>query len=136
MGSCVHCGRPAGMLQRRHRECEARHKHAITLISTLFPQFIKGRAPADRFSELLRVAAEASFVTPDELRSLIASGIDQIIGNISQERVSLTEVQRLAELVRTLPPDDSARVSFNERLAQLNIISELQDGRVPNSISK
>ena len=99
MPRCIYCGQPAGFLRRQHTECEKRHQHAVSSIPMFFSKVMYNPISAERFSDLLQAAATISFVRPDELKSLCASGINGIIESILRERaVTGAELQRITEL--------------------------------------
>jgi len=38
MGICKYCGKPAGFLKTKHKECEEKHKNGLSKIKTLITE--------------------------------------------------------------------------------------------------
>lgn len=136
MARCSYCGQPAGFLRRQHPECSQRHQRAISLIPGFFAKVTNSPVSVERFGDLLRRVAEASYLRPDELKSLCIIGLKDSMDSVLRERPpTIAEVQRIAELAGTLEADFSAGFGLDEKLAKMSIVSELYDGRIPDIIS-
>jgi hypothetical protein len=132
----VYCGQPAGFLRKRHPECHNRHQIAISVIPRFFSQVIESPISIERFTELLRAAADTAYIRPSELRSLCVSGLEGVIDTILQQRpLSSAEVDRVTDLADALGGIFPDGLGLDEKLAKVRIISELNDGKIADNVS-
>jgi hypothetical protein len=136
MGRCSYCGQPAGFLRTQHTECSARYHRAMSMMPTFFAKFLESQVPAHRFSELLRGAAQAAFVRPEELSKLAVSEIGKAIDALRAQRSpNHSEIQRLSELMDQLGPSIAEDADLNERLAKATVVADLGAGRIPDAVT-
>ena len=136
MGNCAYCGRPAGFLRKFHDECRDRHERASVLIPGFFPKFFESELPVDRFCELLHAAAEASFVKPDELKTLAAAGISKIVRTLLKRRLPTNQdIERILKITEGLGGILADDPVLQELFAKANILSQLHDGNIPDLVT-
>lgn len=135
MARCLYCGKPAGFLRRQHPECEKRHAHTLSRIPIFFTKVMDNAISAEQFSELLQGAAQVSFVSSDEFKSLCASGINNIIDLILQERtLTSLELRRVMEITDALEVAITEGLGIEEKLIKVGILTELYEGKLSDSV--
>lgn len=136
MALCAYCGRPAGLLKKMHAECHDRHERAMSLIPEFLPKFFESQLTNDRFRQLLEDAAKASFIKPEELKTLLTDGVSNTINSILDQRLlSKADMLRIAQItdaLASLLPDD---IYPYESFAKIDILHELQNGNVPDLVT-
>lgn len=136
MAQCRYCGQSAGFNKKMHPECHERHERAIVQIPEFFPKFFLSDLSIDRFGELLRSAAQASFVRPDEFTELAALGLSKVLARVLEERL-LTggDMQKLRDIAQCLAPLLTRDIIPHETFAKIDILQELGDAKVPDLVS-
>jgi hypothetical protein len=136
MGTCIYCGKPAGLLRKQHPECKARHSNAYSVIPEFFGKVIDSAITPQRFSELLQAAARESYVETSELKKLCRTGFSNAISSILNDRMlTATELQRVNELVDALGTNFPGGLELDELLAKIGVIVELGEGKIPDCVS-
>jgi hypothetical protein len=136
MGQCIYCDRPVGFLRRRHAECQERHTRALTMIPELFSKALHSSLPAQRFGELLKDAAGASFIKAHDLGALCVRGMSTMIDTVLEERLLTTaEDERIAEIKDALGPGIAETNELNEKLIKISMLRELNEGRLPDRVT-
>jgi hypothetical protein len=136
MGQCKYCGRSAGFGKNMHSECDERHELAVAQIPDFFPKFFKSDLSLARFGELLRGAAQASFVSPDELSELAARGLARVVMQMVEQHLpGEADMQRLRDVAKAVAPMMTRDILPHELLAKVEILHELGGARVPDIVS-
>lgn len=137
MARCKYCGRYAGFWKKFHPECQERHDRASAQIPLFFPKFFQSDLPIDRFTELLRGAAEGSFVRRKELTELAALGLSNVVKQILDQRLlTAAEIQRVRDVARSLKPRTLTRdIVPHETFAKVDVLQALGEGKVPDLVS-
>jgi len=136
MGRCIYCRRPAGILRKRHAECQERHKRALAMIPELFSKALHSSLPAARFGEMLKEAAGASFIKRRHLGALCVSGISGMINAVLQERLlTAAEDERIVEIKDALGPGIADVSELNEKLIKISMLRELEAGQLPDRVT-
>lgn len=136
MATCSYCGQSAGLLRKWHQECHDRHERALQTIPGFFPKILDSAVLPERFADLLRSAADACFVTSDELKTLCQAGISSVVDSILRERpLTVSEAQRIMEFTDALELIMPDGLGLDEKLTKAAIIAELRDDRTPNHVS-
>src|SRR5215208_5689697 len=136
MARCIYCGQPAGLLRRRHPECQARHTRALAMIPELFTKALHSSLPAERFGELLKQAAGASFIKPRDLGPLCVQGISSMIDSVLEDRLlTPAEDERITEIKDALAPALVDVTTLNEKLIKISILRELGAGELPDRVT-
>lgn len=136
MAKCIYCGQPAGFFRREHKECRNRHERATAMIPGFFKKALANPLPIERFRELLVGAAEASFIKPDELRSLIIDGVTNLITATLEERLlTAGEEDRITEVLEALGFPFDLGIAPYELLVKVDILRKLEDGKIPDRVS-
>lgn len=135
LGRCSYCGQPVPLMRAAHPECQQRHSMAVETIPTFFSKFLGSDLSPTRFCELLRNAADFSYLTPRELADLIRASVKQMF-----EDSMATRLLAEAELVRARELTDAAEALIGEDLevdalfAKIAILNACQNDDVPNLV--
>jgi hypothetical protein len=133
---CRYCGRPAGFRKNMHPECRERHQRALAHIPDFFPKFYQSDLSVERFSELLRNAAEASFVRPRQLTELADRGFSHVVQQLLDQRFPTEpDMQRLHDLAQALAPILTRDIVPHETFAKIEVLQELANAKVPDVVS-
>ena len=136
MAKCLYCGQFVRPLSKYHTECKGRHDRAISMIPGFFSKIMGSVISPEQFGTLLRAAADACFVTSDELQLLCVDGMRSVIASISQDRPPTpAEVERVANFLDSIESYYLGGLDLDEALAKARIIAELYDGRDPSPMS-
>jgi hypothetical protein len=134
MADCVYCGKPAGLLRKKHKECEAIHNAGWNRMVEMSQQAaIQGSFTPELEAEIRRIAS-SSYFPEDRIREVYAAGWERAVdhfledGDLSvDEEASLT---RFAEGVG-LSEADMDRNGAKTRLVKGIVLRELMEGKVP-----
>jgi hypothetical protein len=136
MAKCIHCGRPAGLFRRYHAECRAKYDLAMTMIPAFFEKALNSSLAADRFDELLRNAAAASYITPPQLRSLAIAGIGAMTeATLADHLLTDAEEERIIEIADAVGLTLDAIPAADDKLIKANLLRELDAGRIPDRVT-
>ena len=136
MPRCVYCNQPTGFWRRRHAECQERHTRALAMIPELFTRALHSTLPVTRFGELLKDAADASFIKPREFEALCIQGISSMIDAVLVERLLTTaEEERITEIKNALSPSLADMAELNEKLIKIAILREINVGQIPDRVT-
>src|SRR4051812_29575656 len=126
MARCIFCDQPAGFLRRRHAECQERQTRALAMIPELFTKALHSSLPAERFGELLKQAAGASYIKPRDLGPLCVQGISSMIDSILEKRLPTpAEEERITEIKDALGSGITDVTKLNEKLIKVTMLREL-----------
>lgn len=120
MGDCRHCGKPAGLLRRRHRDCEDVHRRGRRRVVELAAD----AAASDEFSEaalvtLARDIAAGAFMGEDVIRAAIAEGwCAAVRESLADGIVTQQEEARLRAFRDRLALGDAETLRDGDRLDQ------------------
>jgi hypothetical protein len=136
MGRCTYCGRSAGFLRKVHSQCKVQHDTALARIPEFFPRFFDSDLSADRFCQLLQEGANASYIKLPELRGAVAGGISAVVDRKLRERLlNEAELKRFAEVGEAMAPILGNSDRFQEKLAKVDVLIELDADQIPDVIS-
>jgi hypothetical protein len=125
-------------MRRRHRECRERHDSVMTKIPQYFAEAMNGGTlDVDRFKQVAQDMARQSYVQDDEFRQLAATGLSNAIEKALDDHVITTaENDRINALAGAfgLTRDDLPH-DVHHRLVKAAILSDLDEGRVPNRLA-
>jgi vacuolar-type H+-ATPase subunit E/Vma4 len=87
MGTCIYCGKPAGLFSHQHKECREQYDNAVTRIFESFKEALTNSMEPKRFRELIEQIAHASSIQEPECKNLISSGFDLLIDGASSDEI-------------------------------------------------
>jgi hypothetical protein len=135
VATCSFCGGPTGDGNAFHAECQDRHRKATVAIPGFFGRILDSGISAARFADLLREAADASFVGSGDLNDLCLEGVCGLVSDILEHRlVTEAEEQRIGEILRTLNPQLLHAPGLVALFAKNEILRSLSEGKVPDRV--
>jgi hypothetical protein len=106
------------------------------MIPDLFTKALHSSLAPERFGELLRQAAGASFIKPRDLASLCVGGMSQMIDSVLEQRLlTQAEDDRVTQIKDALGPGIADVTDLNEKLIKISILRELSAGQVPDRVT-
>ena len=136
MAKCIHCGKPTGLFRRYHADCRAKYDLAMTMIPAFFEKALNSSLAADRFDELLRNAAAASYVTPLQLRALAIAGISAMTqATLADHLLTDAEEERIIDIADAVGLTLDAIPKADDKLIKANVLRELDSGRIPDRVT-
>tara|TARA_R110001606_G_scaffold67523_1_gene154469 strand:- start:92 stop:913 length:822 start_codon:yes stop_codon:yes gene_type:complete len=134
MGNCTYCGRPAGLLKKKHRECDEKfvggRDYVVSLIESLEGEATDIEAEIDRISE-------ESFIQGDIKREVLAAGYDRAVNRALEDDLLSEEEERILGNIQEhfgLSQDELNKKGSYTRLVQGAILRELINGKIPERI--
>ncbi len=102
MADCRYCGKPAGLLRRKHDECESRHEVGSARISSLLVEKALSSDPLFPVLGEIQELSKAAFLTDNERRSTLLLAWNFIVGTLLDSRnPDDAAVKRIAEFRET-----------------------------------
>jgi hypothetical protein len=133
MASCLLCGRPIRFPRKQHPECREARRRAIEAIPALVEKSLASSIETSRFHALLTKAAEASFISAQELKQIIVAALLKAADRIlSQRLISADEDQRISEIMEAF--DRRFDGKLFELLVKADILRTLAGGKIPDRV--
>jgi hypothetical protein len=106
------------------------------MIPAFFEKALNSALAADRFDELLRNAASASYITPSQLRSLAVTGIGAMTqSTLADHLLTEAEEERVIEIADAVGLTLDAIPAADDNLIKANVLRELDAGRIPDRVT-
>lgn len=138
MGTCIYCGKPAGLLRNKHRECAEKRNQGWAEMVNLAKTTALGEGPEgllEKLSDRLVEIAKGSFISPDQVREALIAGWEQAVnhflegGNLdSQEEARLTQFAKHFALTQ----EDLDKNGTYTQFVKGAVLRELMEGKVPS----
>jgi hypothetical protein len=108
----------------------------MTMIPAFFEKALNSSLAADRFDELLRNAAAASYIAPAQLRSLAISGIGAMTeSTLADHLLTEAEEQRIIEIADAVGLTLDDIPTADDKLIKANLLRELDAGHIPDRVT-
>lgn len=137
MGVCIYCGKSAGIFRKQHKQCRALHDIAATRIPEFFTEALEKSINPARFRELADEVAATHFVAGTEYRTLVLTGLDQMIDKALEDEVLTDEeshrIVTLADTFGIEGTDEDFELTA-KKLKKANILRLLANGEKPAEI--
>jgi len=137
MAKCDLCGEEAGLLRKRHKDCDEKHQagrtESIGLVekSALLPPDV----PALHLQ--LAAIAERAFMKPGEDKSIIVEGWQKAVASALEDDILTVEEEHslvnFADAL-SLAQEDLDRDGSYSRLAKAAVIREILEGKLPQRV--
>jgi hypothetical protein len=138
MAKCDLCGQEAGLLRKRHKECEARLQSGKSEIVALVAR--SALSPLDAPSLQAQVAeiGERSFLTQSGQKTLVIEGWSRAVDEALQDDILSNEEERslmaLADSL-SLTRDDLDLSGAFSRVVKAAVIRDILEGTLPQRMS-
>ncbi len=99
MANCTYCGKPAGFLKKRHKECEMSHETGLASIISLVKEAGTNNSSFSHLEEIIHEIADQSFIQRSFLPRLVISGWEKAVEDAFDDGVLTEEEEnRLMEM--------------------------------------
>ncbi|HUU87063.1 MAG TPA: hypothetical protein VMX17_04845 [Candidatus Glassbacteria bacterium] len=144
MGNCKYCGKPAGLLKGKHKECEIQflekqkllekgRQEILTLVSTT----IIGTENYDNIESKIAEIEDRSSLQPDERKVLLVKGWEMAIDHFLNDGVlDEVEEQRLTAFSEKfqLTQNDLDKDGAYTKIIKAAILRDILKGEIPERI--
>lgn len=137
MSKCNLCGQDAGLLRKRHKECDARYKEGTNKITSLASEAALAKIPLDTFRSQSKEIAKVSYIQTAELSSLYVSGFEQAVDAVFEDSNLSEEEEEHLQIFREemgLPQDEVDRAGAFTRLVKGAVIRDVLEGELHERI--
>ncbi|GFN23678.1 hypothetical protein [Thermanaeromonas sp. C210] len=138
MGTCIYCGKPAGFLRKKHRECAEKRDRGWAEMVNLAKDAALGESPEGTLETLagrLEEVARESFIPPEQVRDALIAGWEKAVNHFLEDgNLDAQEENRLAQFARhfDFTQEDLDRNGFYTRFVKGAVLRELMEGKVPS----
>ncbi len=134
MGNCLYCNEPAGLLKKKHRECESKFNEGKLTIKDSVVKAITAQSDFDQLQKDLERISRSSFIQSSELTTLMVDGWSEALNlYLDDDLLSEEEEERLMAFQKhfALTQDDLERKGAFSRTVKAAAIRDLTNGEVP-----
>lgn len=138
MGRCDLCGQDAGMLRKRHKECESRHNEGIASIIAFACDAALGKSSVDALPDQAKHISDGAFISQDSIAGLYATGFERAVRAVLEDGVlSEQEEQQLAAFMKalTLSQKELDASGAYTTMVKASLIREVLEGKFPERIN-
>lgn len=138
MGTCIYCGKPAGFLRKKHRECAEKHDQGWASMIGLAKAAALGESPGSPLDSLfsrMSEIAQASFITSEQMKEALIAGWEQAVNHFLEDgNLEEQEEARLAEFAGhfELTQEELDKHGSYTQLVKGAVLRELMEGKVPS----
>ncbi|MBC7347859.1 MAG: hypothetical protein H5U00_10505 [Clostridia bacterium] len=138
MGTCVYCGKPAGFLRKKHRECAEKRNRGWAEMVGLAKATALGEGPEGSLEDLtdrLAGIANGSLVPPDQVREALIAGWEQAATHFLEDgNLDPQEERRLVLFAEHfgLAQNDLNKNGIYAQFVKGAVLRELMEGKVPS----
>jgi hypothetical protein len=134
MGDCSYCGKPAGFLHSKHKECEAAHVDGQSKIAAAIDTAFSSAALPDALLPFVSHTGEAAFVGQSEQRELLVNGwsraLDRFLEHGLPDDAEQARLMRFKQMFGLTDQELSAPNAF-PRLVKASTLYDLAQGKIP-----
>jgi hypothetical protein len=134
MGICIYCGKPAGFLRKKHRECEEKRNKGMAEMVRLAKEAALGMHPIEGLSNELAGIAENSFISSEQIRETLISGWEQAVSHFLEDgNLEIQEESRLTSFAEhfALTQEDLDKNGAYTKFVRGAVLRELMEGKIP-----
>jgi hypothetical protein len=134
MGTCIYCGKPAGIFRKKHRECAEKRNQGWNELIRIAIEAAIGTYPLEDVNSRSAAIAENSFLSSSEIREALVAGWEKAVehfledGNLDpQEETRLVAFAEHFELSQEDLDKNGAYTQFVKGL----VLRDLMEGKIP-----
>jgi len=138
MGMCEYCGLDAGVLRRRHKECEEKHDRGWQRMIELSADAARTGQGHEKLETALAGLATYSYVPSSKIHEALLAGWERAAGGAIEDRVlSVEEESRLSGFVSRfrLSQEELDRNKAWNRIVMAACLRDVLDGKTPSRIN-
>ena len=134
MGDCTYCGKPAGFLKKKHKECEAKFHSGTEQMVTLIEYTVTKRSDLQSLETQLKEIASQSYIPASNFNQILVKGWEEAVSKAFEDGI-LTEEEEAAlkELKHhfSLSKQELDRNGAFTRVAKGSVLRGLLNGILP-----
>lgn len=137
MANCLICGQPAGLLRRKHKECEAKHSEGLSQMLAIATDAALGKAPVDGLEARLSELAKASLVPSSDIQNLLVRGWEQAVAHFLEDgHLDTAEEEHLSRFLSqfALSQETLDVHGAYSRLVKGAVLRDIMNGVVPERV--
>ena len=139
MGTCIYCGKSAGLFRHQHKACRERHDNVETKIVDFFTEALTSSISPLRFRELIEDLTRSAFIRDEDFRHLILLGFSALIDTaLDDDLLTEGKEDRIVVLIKAfeLKVSELTVNDSGHRLAKASILRQLGEGKLPTSLPR
>jgi len=137
MGNCIYCGKPAGFLRKKHKECENKFNEGKKeIINTIHLKAIDGHI--DDLNNYVEMLCKNNFINNEQKNNFIRIGWEDAVETAFDDGIlTEKEEENLSNILETLSltQDDVDKNGYYTKLVKGSVLREVLNGNIPNSIA-
>lgn len=137
MSNCFFCGRPAGFMKKKHKECEQKHQDGWEKMIALTSDAIVAKKSTEELEPQLKSIARTSFHEGSGVRDAMIHGWEQTVNHFLDDgHLDESEEERLQEFAScfSLTQEHLDHHGAWTRLVKGAILRDLMSGNIPERI--
>ena len=136
MGQCVLCGKPAGFLRRRHKDCEIKRVGAIAELTAEVTRCAAGVVSEEAVRRALQSARDSRVSESDTRQALVRGWEGAVSAALDDGLLDEAEETRLVQLQRFLGLEQAEldQSGSYSKVAKAGALRELMHGSIPSRI--
>lgn len=134
MGNCIYCGRKAGFLKSKHKECEINYHDGRKKIIESICSAITNDLDFIRLENEIRTIAERSNIKPDNIVSLYIKGFDEAVDSFLDDGILTTEEEDKIAKFKSHYNFEQDIIDKNgslQKVVKAAILRDILDGQIP-----
>ena len=134
MGNCIFCGKPAGFLRRRHRECQDKYNRTWQAMLNRAKEAALGLGQLDDLNQQLSVLAQKGYVPQSKVNEVLMLGWEEAVSHFLEDgNLDAEEEKSLSEYVEFfgLTQDELDKKRAYTRFIKGAVLREIMEGKVP-----
>ena len=137
MGTCLHCGQPAGFLRSKHPGCAEKYERGWAEMVELARQAALGESTPDDLKAKLARIAESNYIPSSRIREALVSGWEKAVEHFLEDgNLEPTEEQRLTAFkdgLSLVQADLDGQGAYT-KLVKASVLRELMEGKIPQRV--
>lgn len=138
MGTCIYCGKPAGLFSNKHQECvEKRNRGWAEMVNLAKAAAMGGGSEGflEKINDRLVEIAKGSFISPDQLQKALVAGWEQAVSHFIEDgNLDCEEEDRLTRFAEhfAFTQEDLDKNGAYTQFVKGAVLRELMEGKVPS----
>jgi hypothetical protein len=138
MSKCDLCGQDAGILRKRHKECESRHAEGVANIIALACDAALAKITVDALPGRAKQMADNASISQANLTGLYANGFERAVQSVLQDGVMTEqEEEQLEAFMKALGlgQKELDALGAYTTMVKAGILREVLEGKLPERIN-
>jgi hypothetical protein len=138
MSKCDFCGQEAGLLRKRHKECQDKHDRGLEQLGALTAQAALGHQALASLKERAARVAAVSFIPGSELPSILIQGWEKAVDTALEDDILTKDEENALDAYRehfSLTQRDLDAHHAYTKLVKGGVIRDLLEGKLPERVN-